>query len=107
MAAIILGTLTIYLSALSSARRASRVSPIDSIRNSANIKIKSKKLRTPKIISKLFGIGGEISHKNLKRNRKKYRTTVISIVVSVFVFIALSSFMGLAFETIKTSTWKI
>lgn len=103
LAAIILGTLTIYLSALSSARRASRVSPIDSIRNSANIKIKSKKLRTPKIISKLFGIGGEISHKNLKRNRKKYRTTVISIVVSVFVFIALSSFMGLAFETIKTS----
>lgn len=101
--AVILGVLTIYLSALGSARRAAKVSPIDSIRNSANIKIKSKKLRSPKIISKLFGIGGELSHKNLKRNRKKYRTTVISIVVSVFVFIALSSFMGLAFETIKTS----
>ena len=100
--AVLLGVLTIYLSALGSARRAAKVSPIDSIRNSANIKIKSKKLRSPKIISKLFGIGGELSHKNLKRNRKKYRTTVISIVVSVFVFIALSSFMNLAFESVKT-----
>ena len=45
-------------------------------------------------------MGGEISFKNLKRNKKKYRTTVISIVVSVFVFIALSGFMGLAFQQV-------
>ena len=46
-------------------------------------------------------MGGEISFKNLKRNKKKYRTTVISIVVSVFVFIALSGFMGLAFQEVE------
>ena len=40
--AIILGIITIYFSALRSARKASKVSPIDSIRNSGNIKIKSK-----------------------------------------------------------------
>lgn len=98
--AIVLGFITVYLSALSSARRAAKVSPIESIRNSANIKIKAKKLKCPKIIKKMFGIGGEISHKNLKRNKRKYRTTVISIVVSVFTFIALTSFMSLAFDII-------
>lgn len=99
--AIGLGIITIYLSALRSARKASKISPIESIRNSNEIKIKSKKIKSPKIIKKLFGIGGEISYKNLKRNKKKYRTTVISITVSVFVFIALSYFMSLAFDQIK------
>ena len=98
--AILLGFITIYFSALRSAFKASKVSPIDSIRNSSNIKIKAKKVKSPKIIKKIFGIGGEISYKNLKRNKKKYRTTVISIVVSVSVFIALSYFMNVAFSEI-------
>jgi len=98
--AIILGIVTIYFSAFRSAKRASKVSPIDSIRNSANIKINPKKIKSPKLIKNIFGMGGEISFKNLKRNKKKYRTTVISIVVSVFVFIALSGFMGLAFQQV-------
>jgi putative ABC transport system permease protein len=99
--AIILGIITIYASAFRSAKKASKVSPIDSIRNSASIKIKSKKIKSPKIIQKIFGIGGEISYKNLKRNKKKYRTTVISIVVSVITFIALTSFMNMAFDEVK------
>ena len=98
--AIILGIVTIYFSAFRSAKRASKVSPIDSIRNSANIKINPKKIKSPKFIKKVFGMGGEISFKTLKRNKKKYRTTVISIIVSVFVFIALSGFMGLAFQEV-------
>ena len=99
--AIGLGIVTIYLSALRSARKASKISPIESIRNSSEIKIKSKKLKSPKAIKKIFGVGGEISYKNLKRNKKKYRTTVISITVSVFVFIALSYFMSLAFDAVE------
>lgn len=99
--AIILGLVTIYFSAIKSAYSAARVSPIENIRNSGGIKIKTKKLKTPKFISKIFGIGGDISYKNLKRNKKKYRTTVISIIVSVSVFIALTYFMNLAFDTIK------
>lgn len=99
--AIILGIVTIYLSAIRSAVKASKVSPIESIKNNKEIKIKSKKLKTPKIINKLFGIGGEISFKNLKRNKKKYRTTVISIIVSVTVFITLSYFMSSVFTSLK------
>ena len=101
LVAIILGIITIYFSALKSATRASKVSEIDSIRNSANLKISSKKIKSPKYIKKLFGIGGVISFKNLKRNKKKYRTTIISIAVSTFVFIALYSFMELAFQNVN------
>ena len=99
--AIILGIVTIYASAFKSAKKASRISPIDSIRNSSTIKINSKKVKSPKIINKLFGVGGDISYKNLKRNKKKYRTTVISIIVSVSVFIALTSFMSIAFDSVE------
>lgn len=95
---ILLGSITIYFSALKSARRASKLSPMVTIRNSEDIKIKSKKLRTPKYIKSLFGVGGVISYKNLKRNKKKYRTTVISIVISVSVFIGLYYFMNMAFS---------
>lgn len=99
LVAITLGVITIYLSAFRSARKAAKVSPIDSIRNSGNIKINSKKIKSPKLVKRIFGIGGEISYKNLKRNKKKYKTTIISIIISVEVFIALSSFMSLALRT--------
>ena len=101
LVSFVLGIITIYFSAFRSAKRASKISPIDSIRNSGNIKIKNTKLKTPKIIKRIFGIGGEISYKNLQRNKKKYRTTVISIIVSVFVFIALSSFMSMSFDSVN------
>lgn len=93
----ILAGITIFLSSIFSAIKASRITPIEAIRSNKDIKIKSKKLKTPKFITKIFGIGGEIAYKNLKRNKKKYRTTVISLVVSITVFIALFSFMYYAF----------
>lgn len=95
---IVLGSATIFLSVIKTARKTSKISPIVAIRNNNEIKVKRSKLKTPKIIGKVFGIGGEIAYKNLKRSKKKYRTTVISIVVSVSVFIALSSFIGYGFK---------
>ena len=95
---VILSVITIYLSALRGARRASKLSPISAIRRNEDIKINSKKIKSPKLINTLFGIGGVISYKNIKRNRKKYRTTVISIIVCVSVFITLTYFMNLGFK---------
>lgn len=101
--ATLLGIVTIYFSARRSAKRASKISPISSIRNSADITINAKKLKVPKIISSLFGIGGEISYKNLKRNKKKYKTTVLAIIISVILFVSLSSFVSQGFEIVKVS----
>lgn len=109
--AVLLGLVTIYFSAISSARKASKVSPIDNLRNAKDVVVKGNKLKTPKIISKLFGMGGELAYKNLKRSKKKYRTTVISLAVSVFVFIAMSSFLneafGLADEYFQVTNYNI
>ncbi len=74
--AVILSIATIYFSATGSARRAARVTPLEAIRNTKEIKIKSAKLKTPAIIGRIWGIGGVISYKNIKRNKKKYRTTL-------------------------------
>lgn len=92
---ILTGAITIFLSCLIPAIKVSKMSAIEAIRGNNDIKIKSKKLKTPKYITKLFGIGGEIANKNLKRNKKKYRTTVVSLVISIVIFIALSAFMQL------------
>ena len=96
VAAVVLSVVTILFSTLSSALRASHISPIEAIRSNNDIKIKqkTKHYKTPKLITKLFGIGGSIAWKNLKRSRKKYRTTVASIVVSVAVFISIYSFVS-------------
>lgn len=95
IASIIISLITIYLSCLIPAIRASKISPIESIRGNNDIKLKPRKIKTPKFIKKVFGIGGVIASKNLKRSKKKYRTTVISIVVSIFIFISLSSILTL------------
>lgn len=101
--AVILSIATIYFSATGSARRAAKVTPLEAIRNTKEIKIKSAKLKTPAIIGRIWGIGGVISYKNIKRNKKKYRTTVTSIVICSVTFIVISYFMSMAFSVVGMS----
>lgn len=101
--AVILSIATIYFSATGSARRAAKVTPLEAIRNTKEIKIKSAKLKTPAIIGRIWGIGGVISFKNIKRNNKKYRTTVTSIVICSVTFIVISYFMSMAFSVVGMS----
>lgn len=101
--AVILSIATIYFSATDSARRAAKVTPLEAIRNTKEIKIKSAKLKTPAIIGRIWGIGGVISYKNIKRNKKKYRTTVTSIVICSVTFIVISYFMSMAFSVVGMS----
>lgn len=98
--AFLLGAVTIFLSARKSAVKASKISPIQAIRNSEDIKISPTKIKAPGWVKPCFGIGGEISYKNLKRSKKKYRTTVASITICVTVFIVLYSFIHLAFGVV-------
>ena len=95
---VFVSIITIWLSCKKSAKKASKVSPIEAIRNSEDVKLKAKKVKCPKIITKIFKTGGEIAYKNLKRSKKKYRTTVISIIVSIVIFISISSFIQYGFK---------
>lgn len=96
--AIILIALTIYLSVFIPARKASKISPIEAIRGSGDIKIKAKKVRTPKFLRKIYGIEGDMALKNLKRSRKRYRTTVISLTISIVLFLTFNGFVSYMFE---------
>lgn len=98
---IVLAIVTIVLSALVPAIRASRMSPIMVINHSEDIKIKSKSLKTPKLIGKVWGEGGVLAYKNMKRNKRKYRVITISIALSVSTFIALYGFMSLLTESVN------
>jgi len=90
--AIVVGFATVLISAYIPAKRALRISPIDAIRQTQDIKIEAKKVKTSKLVYKLFGFEGMIASKNFKRNRRKYRTTVVSLFMSVVLFISSSSF---------------
>ena len=89
--------LTIALAAYYPSKKASRVSPIEAIR--LNNEIKIKKFRIPKLIQKL-GIEAEIAYKNMKRNKKKYNITILSLFLSIVLYVSFSSFLN---YTIKSS----
>ena len=89
---VIFMILVIFISALVPSRRAAKVSPIEAIRQNDDIKINKKKIKTGKLVNKLFGIEGEIALKNIKRNKKKYRVTIVSLFISIVLFISFSSY---------------
>ncbi len=96
---VIFMIIVIGASAFIPSRRASKVSPIEAIRQNDDIKINKKKIRTSKFVNKLFGIEGEIALKNIKRNKKKYRVTIVSLFISIVLFISFSSYMNYTLNT--------
>ncbi len=83
---------TIFISTYIPARRAAGVSAIDAIRQTADVKVTRRQVRTWKLTRKLFGIEGELGLKNLKRNKKRYKATVFSLMISMILFLVVSSF---------------
>lgn len=94
---VIASIITIYLSCISPARKAAKIAPIDAIRESNDVKIKNKTVKTSRFTKKMMGIEGEIAVKNLKRSRKKYRTTIFSIFLSIVLFLSMSAFIQYGF----------
>ncbi len=91
-AAVAASVLTIALSAYAPAKRASQITPIDAIRQSADVTLKAKSVHTWSVTRKIFGFEAELGLKNMKRNRHRYRTTLFSLVVSVVLFLTASGF---------------
>ncbi len=85
---------TVLLSARVPARRAITTNPIDAVRQTDEIRIQPKKVKSPRWVYKLFGFAGLLADKNIKRNRKKYRVTIFSLFMSVVLFVSASSFCG-------------
>ena len=88
--------LVIFISAYLPAKRSSKITPIEAIRGNDDIKISKKEVKTPRFIRYLFGIEGDIAYKNVKRNKKKYRITVISLFISIVMFNTFTSYLSYA-----------
>lgn len=92
-AAAFLAFLTVLVSAAIPAKKAMKIPAIEAIRQNREIKVKSQKYKSLGFLYRLFGLEGMLADKNFKRNRKKYRATVISLFVSIVLFISASSFV--------------
>ncbi|RAR43491.1 ABC transporter permease [Paenibacillus sp. MDMC362] len=95
--------LTIFISTYYPAVKASRISAMDAIRQTTDVKLTGKSVETPKWIRRLFGIEAEIGLKNLKRNKRRYHATVFSLVISIVLFLTISFFTGNLKQTLAMS----
>lgn len=95
---VILGALTVFVSIISPVQKAARITAIEAIRESSEIKQKGK-IRTPFIITKLFGFEGDIAFKNLRRNGRKSRTIIACICICAVLFLSCNYFCETFKET--------
>ncbi len=89
---VLFSALTIFISLYIPARRASKITPIDAIRQKDDFKLKARKIRSSKLIRKVFGYEGELANKSLKRNRRKTNMITASIALSVVLFLCVNYF---------------
>lgn len=89
--AVLLSIIIIFVSAYIPARRASKISPIDAIRQAQDIKLTGRAVKTSKLTRLIFGFEAELALKNLKRNRRRYIATIFSLVLSIVLFLSVSS----------------
>ena len=84
--------LTIFISTYLPAQKASKISAIDAIRQTEDIKLSGKTVKTSSFVRKVFGLEAEIGLKNVKRNKKRYLATLFSLVISIVLFLSVSFF---------------
>lgn len=89
---------TVFISAWIPSKRATKISAVEAIRQSNDIKAGKRAIKTPKIIGKIFGLPGLLAHKYYKRSKKKYRATVVSLFMSIVLFIPSTAFTGYLVE---------
>ena len=97
--AAVIALVTVLISAWIPSKRATRVSAVEAIRQSMDIKVSGRPVRTSKLAYKLFGLSGVLAGKHYKRNRKKYRTTVVSLFMSIVLFVSAAAFTDYMMES--------
>lgn len=93
---VLISALTIFISAWIPAHRASKITPIEALRQTNTVKVKkAKKLKTSRLRQKLFGFEDVLAVKNYKRNAKRSRTVVFALAVSVILFLTTTNFTSM------------
>lgn len=91
-AAVMISLITILPAAYIPARKAAGRPVMESIRQTNEVKIEARAVKTPKLVQQLFGLEGTLALKNFKRNRKRCRSIVLSLTLSVALFVSANAF---------------
>lgn len=90
--------ITVWISAWLSARKLSRLTPLEAIKNTGELQLKHKKRFS--VLTLLFGIKGELAGNALKAQQKALRTASLSLILSFMAFTIMQCF----FTMTKIST---
>lgn len=91
LAAALIGSVAVYLSAWIPSRRATRVTPLEAIRQTQDYHVGEKDVRVGRLTGRIWGLPGALAKKYYKISRKKYRATVLALALSVILFISAVS----------------
>lgn len=94
--ALILGIVTVFLSALLPTITAGKISPLECMNNST---VKITKVPKGAIWNKLLKIEGLIAFRNRKINKKRYYITILAMTISIALFITMSATLRTTFDT--------
>ena len=86
--------LTVMVSAWLPANKAAKTPAIHAIHGVGEINVKNKKVFAVGLIGKVFKIEGLLASKFLKRSKRNFRATVISLSFSVILFVAAGGFFA-------------
>lgn len=92
--AAVVSMVTILISAYIPARKAANTPVMECIRQTNEVKIESKSVKTSKLTQRVYGLEGVLAMKNFKRNKKRYRSIVLSLVLSIVLFISTSALVA-------------
>lgn len=96
---VMIAFFTVFISVWIPSKRIKRLSPMEAIRASEDIKIRPGEVKTGGWVFKIFGLSGMMADKNYKRDRKKYRTTIVSLSISILLFTTAALFQIYLIET--------
>lgn len=91
---IVVAFVTILLSAWRPARKMSKLTPLQAIKGT--VEVKKGKRYTSLILGRIFGIRGELAGSILKKQKKSLRTATLSLTFSFFGFAMILCFFALS-----------
>lgn len=94
LAAALISFATILISAYLPARKAVRTPVMECIRQTNEVKLGEKEVKTGRLSGYLFGLPGILAAKSFKRNKHRYRSIVLSLSLSVIIFVVTNSFVA-------------
>ena len=91
-AAAAVSMITILISAWLPARKAAGMPVMACIRETGEIKVDAKAVQTSRFSRRLWELEETLAIKNFKRNKRRYRSIILSLTMSVVLFVCAGSF---------------